>query len=104
MVMKKTISAAAFKAHCLKLMDQVNAQRAEVVITKRGKPVARLVPIETAPTSIFGCMVGDRRASRRLAGASGRPEGLGGQSMTPLLDTHVLLVGTRAEAPFQRSS
>jgi prevent-host-death family protein len=58
MVMKRTISAGAFKAQCLKLMDQVNAQRAEVVITKRGKPVARLVPVETAPTSIFGCMVG----------------------------------------------
>ena len=58
MVMKKTISAGAFKAQCLKLMDQVNAQRAEVVITKRGKPVARLVPVETVPTSILGCMVG----------------------------------------------
>jgi prevent-host-death family protein len=58
MVMKKTISAGAFKAQCLKLMDQVNAQRSEVVITKRGKPVARLVPVETAPRSIFGCMAG----------------------------------------------
>jgi len=58
MVMKKTISAGAFKAQCLKLMDQVNAQRLELVITKRGKPVARLVPVEAAPTSIFGCMAG----------------------------------------------
>lgn len=58
MVMKRTISAGEFKAQCLKLMDQVNTQRAEVVITKRGIPVARLVPVEAAPTSIFGCMVG----------------------------------------------
>jgi prevent-host-death family protein len=58
MVMKRTISAGEFKAQCLRLMDQVNAQRAEVVITKRGVPVARLVPVEAAPTSIFGCMVG----------------------------------------------
>ena len=58
MVMKKTISAGAFKAQCLKLMDQVNAQRSELVITKRGKPVARLVPIEAPRTSIFGCMAG----------------------------------------------
>jgi prevent-host-death family protein len=58
MVMKRTISAGEFKAQCLKLMDQVNSQRVEVVITKRGVPVARLVPVEAAPTSIFGCMVG----------------------------------------------
>ncbi len=57
-VMKRTINAGDFKAQCLKLMDQVNSQRSEVVITKRGVPVARLVPVEAAPTSIFGCMVG----------------------------------------------
>lgn len=58
MVVKRTINAGDFKAQCLKLMDQVNSQRSEVVITKRGVPVARLVPVEAAPTSIFGCMVG----------------------------------------------
>jgi len=58
MVMSRTISAGAFKAQCLKLMDQVHAQRTEVVITKRGKPVARLVPVETTRASIFGCMAG----------------------------------------------
>lgn len=58
MVMQRTVNAGTFKAQCLKLMDQVNQQRAEVVITKRGKPVARLVPVETAPVSVFGCMVG----------------------------------------------
>ena len=58
MVMKKTISAGAFKAQCLRLMDEVNTRRTELVITKRGKPVARLVPVESAPKSIFGCMAG----------------------------------------------
>lgn len=58
MVMKKTISAGAFKAQCLRLMDEVNTRRTELVITKRGKPVARLVPVENAPKSIFGCMAG----------------------------------------------
>jgi prevent-host-death family protein len=57
MVMK-TISAGNFKAQCLALMDAVEAHRHEVVITKRGKPVAKLVPIETKPRSIFGCMAG----------------------------------------------
>jgi prevent-host-death family protein len=58
MVMKKVISAGQFKARCLALMDQVQAQRMELIITKRGKPVARLVPIEKAPKSIFGSMAG----------------------------------------------
>ncbi len=48
MVMK-TVSAGTFKAKCLSLMDQVQAQRTELVITKRGKPVAKLVPIDEAP-------------------------------------------------------
>lgn len=39
------IPAGRFKAECLKLIDQVARRRTEVVITKRGKPVARLVPV-----------------------------------------------------------
>ncbi len=54
----KHMSAALFKAQCLSLMDQVEAQRGEVIITKRGKPVAKLVPVEEAPRDIFGCMAG----------------------------------------------
>jgi prevent-host-death family protein len=54
------VPAGEFKAHCLKLMDEVRATRRPIVITKRGKPVARLVPIdEEAPRrEIFGCMKG----------------------------------------------
>ncbi len=40
------IRAAEFKAVCLKLMDQVAQSGEEYVITKRGRPVARLVPYE----------------------------------------------------------
>jgi prevent-host-death family protein len=40
------IPAGEFKARCLKLMDEVRATRRPIVITKRGKPVARLVPVE----------------------------------------------------------
>lgn len=54
----KQISAALFKAQCLSLMDQVEAQRGEVIITKRGKPVAKLVPVEDTRRDIFGCMAG----------------------------------------------
>ena len=50
------ISAGQFKARCLKLMDEVNARRGEVVITKRGKPVARLVPYEKTAVKVHGFM------------------------------------------------
>ncbi len=48
MVMKalkpRTIPAGEFKAQCLHLMDVVNSTGVSLIITKRGKPVARLVP------------------------------------------------------------
>jgi prevent-host-death family protein len=52
------IPAGEFKARCLKLMDQVRATRRPIVITKRGKPIARLVPVEEETPSIFGRMKG----------------------------------------------
>ena len=50
----KTMPAGEFKAKCLKVMDQVQARRQGVTITKRGKPVAMLVPVEENPDPIFG--------------------------------------------------
>lgn len=54
------IPAGDFKAHCLRLMDEVQAKRRPLVITKRGKPVAKLVPIDddSQPQSLFGAMAG----------------------------------------------
>ena len=49
-----TITAAEFKAKCLKLMDVVAQGHKELVITKRGVPVAKIVPIEEPPTAIWG--------------------------------------------------
>ena len=43
----QTISAGEFKTKCLKLMDIVAQTHEEYTITKRGKPVARIVPIES---------------------------------------------------------
>ena len=50
----KTITAGTFKARCLAIMDEVAAKRESVVITKRGKPVAKLVPVEKEKDDIFG--------------------------------------------------
>ncbi len=53
------IAAAEFKARCLELMDRVHETGAEYVVTKHGRPVARLVPYsEPARTSFFGSMKG----------------------------------------------
>ena len=54
----KNIPAGEFKARCLKLMDEVQQTGEEMIITKHGKPVARLVPVAGNPPSLFGCMKG----------------------------------------------
>ena len=41
----KQIPAGEFKQGCLAILDEVAKTHREVVITKRGKPVARLVPV-----------------------------------------------------------
>lgn len=41
----KTIAAGRFKDLCLKMLDDVEESRQSVVITKRGRPVAKLVPV-----------------------------------------------------------
>ncbi len=43
--MTTTIPAGEFKAKCLKLLDQVADEGEMLVITKYGKPVARLLPM-----------------------------------------------------------
>ena len=50
----RTIKASEFKAKCLKLMDEVADSGHEIVITKNGRPVSRLVPYREKPTSLFG--------------------------------------------------
>ncbi len=54
----RTISATEFKAHCLTLMDEVQRTGEELVITKHGKPVARLAPVAAPTASIIGWMRG----------------------------------------------
>ena len=50
------IKAGEFKTHCLELMDNVKNEHVEYIITKRGMPVAKLVPLEIEKKSPFGCM------------------------------------------------
>ncbi len=49
------IAAGEFKAKCLKLMDEVQKYHEDIIITKHGKPVARLTAIEAeTPRPLFG--------------------------------------------------
>jgi prevent-host-death family protein len=54
--MKRQIAAGEFKAKCLALLDDVQRERKEIIVTKRGKPVARLVPVEEEVPLLFGRM------------------------------------------------
>jgi len=54
----KTIAAATFKARCLTLMEDVRSTRRPLVITKRGKPVAKLVPVDDPKDEFIGRLKG----------------------------------------------
>ena len=50
----RTIKASEFKAKCLKLMDEVAESGEEIIITKNGRPTARLVAYREKPKTLFG--------------------------------------------------
>jgi prevent-host-death family protein len=50
----KTINAAKFKEQCLAIIDRVGSEG--IVITKHGKPVAKLIPIEHEYSSLIGSL------------------------------------------------
>jgi len=50
-----TVGSAEFKARCLELVDRVKESRAEFTVTRHGKPVARLVPVDAADPA---CLIG----------------------------------------------
>ena len=55
----KQIAAAKFKERCLSILDRVDPDG--IVITKRGKPVAKLIPIRAASASLIGSLKGKLR-------------------------------------------
>lgn len=50
----QTMKASEFKARCLKLMDEVQNTGDEIVITKHGKPISKLVPYRIMATTLLG--------------------------------------------------
>ena len=51
-----SIQVSTFKATCLQLMDSVARTGEEIIITKNGKPISKLVPYETKPALLYGIM------------------------------------------------
>jgi len=58
-MMGKMIGAAEFKAHCLRILDEVERTGEPITITKRGRPVAEVKPVgRESPPSFIGSMKG----------------------------------------------
>jgi len=54
----REVSASAFKNSCLQLIDRVRQTREEIVVTKYGRPVAKLVAFEEGTAQLFGHLAG----------------------------------------------
>ena len=54
----RKMGAGEFKARCLRIMDEVRKTQEPVIITKKGQPVAKLVPAEQPPADVFDCLKG----------------------------------------------
>lgn len=54
--MSRTIGATQFRKQCLAILDQVEADG--IVITKHGRPVAKLLPVEGTSEHLIGCLRG----------------------------------------------
>lgn len=55
--MEASIGAGDFKAKCLQLLNEIAERRETLVITKRGKPIARVIPVEPEQP-LFGALRG----------------------------------------------
>jgi len=54
----KRMAAGSFKSKCLAVMDEVHAKCETVIITKHGKPVAKLVPVNAEKDQIYNFLAG----------------------------------------------
>ena len=54
----RVVPASEFKAKCLELMDEVRERGIDIVVTKRGRPVAKLAPVDGTLPDPFGFLAG----------------------------------------------
>jgi len=57
----RTIGVAEFKARCLELLDGVDKRGDEIIVTKRGKPIAKIDPVRPATRELRGMYAGRAR-------------------------------------------
>jgi prevent-host-death family protein len=69
----REVSAGDFKARCLALMDEVRDRGGEYIITKRGEPVAKLVPVSTERRPLLGSMKGTVKVLGDIVGPLDEP-------------------------------
>ncbi|HEX5108339.1 MAG TPA: type II toxin-antitoxin system prevent-host-death family antitoxin [Vicinamibacterales bacterium] len=69
----REISAGQFKARCLAIMDEVRERGGEYIITKRGVPVARLVPVRREQRTLLGSMRGTVKVLGDIIGPLDEP-------------------------------
>ena len=80
----KTIAAGVFKTKCLAIMDEVKSKRETVLITKHGRPVAKLVPVSAEIDEIFGFFRGKGSVTGDVISPALSPREWGGlRSETP---------------------
>ena len=70
----KKMAAGSFKANCLAVMDEVQAKHETVVITKHGKPVAKLVPLNTETDEIYNFLAGKGAVTGDIVSPAISPE------------------------------
>lgn len=70
----KTMAAGKFKVHCLAVMDEVQKKRETIVITKRGKPVVKIVPAVQEKDEIYGFHKGKGKILGDIVGPILTPE------------------------------
>ena len=86
----KEIGAAKFKEQCLALLDNLDADG--LIVTKRGKPVARVIPYETNDGDLIGSLRGKLKIKGDIFTTGLR---LGRRMIN--LDTHILLCALDGE-------
>ena len=72
MVTPRVMRAGEFKAKCLEAMDEVAATGEPIILTKRGRPVARLMPVASRPTTLRGFLKGSIASRKGIV----RPTGI----------------------------
>jgi len=67
------IKASEFKSKCLRLMNQVNETGEEIIVTKNGVPISKLVPFRAPVSSLFGLHKKQLRSQDSLIEPVGEP-------------------------------